>query len=143
MQFYGPEGIKPNNHWGVHLPNQLRDFGPVYAFWTFLGERLNKLLKTFNNNSRKGGQLEVSMMRSFGRDVQLQHMVRFFTMALLRYIVLTLYKMREISFMESMADSHEVESVVFKRLLDESAEARGTVADAAKQNYSVVAGELI
>ena len=44
--------------------------------------------------------------------------------------------MREISLTESALDSHEVETVVLKRLLDESAEAKGTVADAAKQNYS-------
>lgn len=54
---------------GIHLPNQPRDFGPVYGFCTFLGERLKNLLKTFNNNSRKSGQLEVSMMRSFGHDL--------------------------------------------------------------------------
>ena len=31
--------MKPNHHWALHLPDQLRDFGPVYGFWTFLGER--------------------------------------------------------------------------------------------------------
>ena len=67
--------MKPNHHWALHLPDQLRDFVPVYVFWTFLGERLNNLLKTFNNNSHKGGQLEISMMRSFNRDTQLCTMV--------------------------------------------------------------------
>lgn len=67
--------MKPNFHYAVHYPDQVRDFGPVYSFWNFLGERLNKVLKNFNSNGWLGGQLEVSMMRSFARDSQLQNMV--------------------------------------------------------------------
>ncbi|KAF8511920.1 hypothetical protein JB92DRAFT_2724598, partial [Gautieria morchelliformis] len=73
---YGIEKMKPNHHFLVHLPAQIHDYGPVYGFWCFLGERLNKLLKSFQSNNWGGGQLEVSMMREWGRDVQLHEMVR-------------------------------------------------------------------
>jgi hypothetical protein len=68
--------MKPNHHYVVHLPAQIRDYGPVYGFWCFLGERLNKILKSFKSNNWGGGQLEVSMVREWGRDVQLHEMVR-------------------------------------------------------------------
>ena len=69
--------MKPNHHWAVHLPDQLRDYGPVYNFWTFLSERLNKLLKSSETNDWKGGQMEVSMMREFERGVCLNSLVSF------------------------------------------------------------------
>jgi hypothetical protein len=68
--------MKPNHHYVVHLPAQIRDYGPVYGFWCFLGERLNKILKSFKSNNWGGGQLEVSIVREWGRDVQLHEMVR-------------------------------------------------------------------
>lgn len=68
--------MKPNSHWAVHYPDQIADFGPVYCFWNFLGERLNKVLKNFNSNGWVGGRLEVSMMRAFQRDVQVEALVR-------------------------------------------------------------------
>ena len=67
--------MKPNHHWCVHLKEQIEDFGPVYSFWTFLGERLNKTLKSFNSNGWTGGQMEISMLRSFGREAQLDALV--------------------------------------------------------------------
>lgn len=72
---YGAAALKPNHHYGVHTSDQLVDFGPIYNIWNFLGERLNKILKTFNTNGWVGGQLEVSMMRAFARDVSLNEMV--------------------------------------------------------------------
>ncbi|KAJ7258646.1 hypothetical protein C8J57DRAFT_1073653 [Mycena rebaudengoi] len=65
---YGRDEMKPNHHWAVHVPDQLVDFGPVYNFWAFLTERLNKLLKNLNSNNWTGGALEVSMMREFHRN---------------------------------------------------------------------------
>lgn len=61
-------------------------------------------------------------------------MVSFFAVICRRSSTLTTDKMREIplSSTESSLDSHEVEMVALKRLLDKSAEARATVADAAK-----------
>jgi hypothetical protein len=75
-EIYGVDAMKPNHHWAVHLPDQLRDYGPVHNFWTFLTERLNKLLKSSNTNHWTGGQLEISMMREFYRSGRLQGMVR-------------------------------------------------------------------
>ena len=67
--------MTPSFHWSVHTPDQIRDYGPVYDFWTFLTERLNKVLKSLNNNHWTGGRLEVSMMRGFGRDAQFNTLV--------------------------------------------------------------------
>ncbi|KAF7368204.1 hypothetical protein MVEN_00140000 [Mycena venus] len=70
-RIYGANQMKPNHHWAVHVPDQLDDFGPVYNFWAFLTERLNKLLKNLNSNNWTGGELEVSMMREFHRNAAL------------------------------------------------------------------------
>jgi hypothetical protein len=75
VQVYGIKKMKPNHHHVVHLPAQIYDYGPVYGFWCFLGERLNKLLKSFKSNNWSGGQLELSMVREWGRDIQLQETV--------------------------------------------------------------------
>jgi hypothetical protein len=75
-QLYGIGELKPNHHWAVHIPDQVEDYGPLYSFWTFLTERLNKVLKNLNSNNWSGGLLEVSMMREFHRMAQLDGMVR-------------------------------------------------------------------
>ena len=67
--------MKSNQHWAGHLPDQLHNFSPVYAFWAFLGEQLNKHLKNFNSSSHKGGQLEISMMHMFTHENQFKTMV--------------------------------------------------------------------
>lgn len=67
--------MKPNHHWAVHVPDQLLDYGPVYNFWSFLTERLNKVLKNLNSNNWAGGQLEISMMREFGRGSKMECLV--------------------------------------------------------------------
>ncbi|KAJ7869571.1 hypothetical protein B0H14DRAFT_2346007, partial [Mycena olivaceomarginata] len=72
---YGMDKMKPNHHWAVHVPDQVLDFGPIYGFWAFLPERLNKVLKNLNTNNWGGGLLEVSMMREFHRMAQLDGMV--------------------------------------------------------------------
>ncbi|KAJ7460352.1 hypothetical protein B0H11DRAFT_2242123 [Mycena galericulata] len=68
LEIYGQDAIMPNHHWAVHCPDQLVDYGPVYNFWAFLTEHLNKLLENLNSNNWTGGQLEVSMMREFHRN---------------------------------------------------------------------------
>ncbi|KAJ7736047.1 hypothetical protein DFH07DRAFT_967007 [Mycena maculata] len=70
-KLYGIEQMKPNHHWAVHIPDQVLDYGPLYSFWAFLTERLNKVLKNLNSNNWSGGLLEVSMMREFHRMAQL------------------------------------------------------------------------
>ncbi|KAF8578426.1 hypothetical protein K439DRAFT_1621346 [Ramaria rubella] len=77
-KMYGEGGLKPNYHFSVHLPAQIRDYGPVYGFWCFLDECLNKLLKSFKSNNWGNGNLEVSMMRGWGRDVQIRDMASAF-----------------------------------------------------------------
>ncbi|KAJ7240265.1 hypothetical protein C8J57DRAFT_1245473 [Mycena rebaudengoi] len=68
LDIYGESEVMPNHHWAVHVPDQLPDYGPVYNFWAFLTERLNKLLKNLNSNNWTGGELEVLMMREFHRN---------------------------------------------------------------------------
>jgi hypothetical protein len=76
IQLYGADAMRPNHHWAVHIPDQIRDYGPVYGFWAvFLTERLNKVLKNLNSNNRSGGQLEVSMMHEFYRQSKLDGIV--------------------------------------------------------------------
>lgn len=67
--------MKPNHHWAVHIPDEIMDFGPMYSFWAFLTERLNKILKNMNSNNWTGGRLEVSMMREFHRNAGLDAVV--------------------------------------------------------------------
>lgn len=67
--------MKPNHHWAVHTADQIRDYGPMYSFWAFLTERLNKILKNLNSNNWTGGRLEESMMREFHRSASLDGVV--------------------------------------------------------------------
>ncbi|KAF8511037.1 hypothetical protein JB92DRAFT_2831344 [Gautieria morchelliformis] len=55
-------GLKDSYVGHVHLPVQIHDFSPVYGFWCFLSERLNKLLKSFKSNNWGGGQLEICLI---------------------------------------------------------------------------------
>ncbi|KII90042.1 hypothetical protein PLICRDRAFT_29188 [Plicaturopsis crispa FD-325 SS-3] len=70
-----PDDIKPNHHWVTHIFDQIGDYGPVYNFWCFLFERLNKTLKSYVTNGHKGGELEVSFYRAFTRDAKLRDIV--------------------------------------------------------------------
>ncbi|KAJ7816555.1 hypothetical protein B0H13DRAFT_2380349 [Mycena leptocephala] len=54
-----PDLVKPNFHYITHIFRTIRDFGPVYGFWTFLFERLNKLLKSYDTNNHGNGELEL------------------------------------------------------------------------------------
>ena len=65
-----------NHHWALHTRQYILDFGPVYGFWAFLPERLNYHLKQFRLNNWNRGKLEISMMRSFGKDATIGSMVR-------------------------------------------------------------------
>ncbi|KAK6991496.1 hypothetical protein R3P38DRAFT_2572162 [Favolaschia claudopus] len=104
--------MKPNHHWAVHVPDQLIDYGPVHNFWAFLTERLNKLLKNLNSNNWTGGELEVSMMREYHRNMAVQ----------------------------SVSNSTELlaEATVIKQLAgnERNAEAMGTIQDAAQYTLS-------
>lgn len=55
--------------------DQIRDFGPVYGFWSFTVERLNKVLKSYQTNNHNGGELEVTFMREYFRDVRIHEIM--------------------------------------------------------------------
>lgn len=75
IKLYGDDMIRPNHHWSIHTAEFLRDYGPVYGFWTFLFERLNKVLKSFRTNNHGGGELEVTFFREFLRTSQVSRIV--------------------------------------------------------------------
>jgi hypothetical protein len=85
-QLYGPDVIRPNHHYAIHTPDVVRDYGPLHGFWTFLFERLNKVLKSFKTNNHGGGELETTFFREFHRTVRMSRLVSSsFTINLLRY----------------------------------------------------------
>ena len=52
----------------MHTGEFIRDFGPLHEFWSFLFERLNKVLKAYNtNNHGYGGELETTFFTEFHR----------------------------------------------------------------------------
>ncbi|EJD38076.1 hypothetical protein AURDEDRAFT_172838 [Auricularia subglabra TFB-10046 SS5] len=58
---YGGQYLKPNHHWCTHIAEQIIDYGPVYLFWAYPGERLNKTIKGFNTNNHRGGAHDLSL----------------------------------------------------------------------------------
>ncbi|KJA21043.1 hypothetical protein HYPSUDRAFT_1089591 [Hypholoma sublateritium FD-334 SS-4] len=70
VELYGPLVIRPNHHYSVHTADSVRDFGPFQEFWTFLFERLNKVLKSYKSNNHARGELETSFFREFHRTIQ-------------------------------------------------------------------------
>ncbi|KAG0692848.1 hypothetical protein DFH29DRAFT_881990 [Suillus ampliporus] len=116
QQLYGAKAMKPNFHWAVHLEEQIRDFGPVYNFWTFLSEQLNKLLKSSNlNNWTTGGQLEISMMREFLRGMH----------------------MEALAHMVINKSQIAVEKTIFEQILGKGDEAVGTVQDVVTEDVAM------
>ncbi|KAF7366659.1 hypothetical protein MSAN_00923800 [Mycena sanguinolenta] len=70
VQLYGPDVIRPNHHYATHTVTGIRNYGPLHEFWTFLFERLNKVLKSYKTPNHAGGELESSFFREFHRTVQ-------------------------------------------------------------------------
>jgi hypothetical protein len=68
--------IKPNHHYAVHTAEFIRDFGPIYGFWTFLFEHLNKVLKSYKSNNHGRGQIEASFFREFHHTIHVSQIVR-------------------------------------------------------------------
>ncbi|KAL4258273.1 hypothetical protein AB1N83_009184 [Pleurotus pulmonarius] len=75
LELYGPEVIRPNHHYATHVLECVRDFGPLHEFWTFLYERINKVLKSYKTSNHAGGELETSFFREFHRTVQLSRVM--------------------------------------------------------------------
>ncbi|KZT54921.1 hypothetical protein CALCODRAFT_510434 [Calocera cornea HHB12733] len=74
VEIYGAENVTPTFHWILHMAAQIRRFGPVHGFWTYLFERLNKLLKGFATNGHKGGAMEVTFARELKREISLSRL---------------------------------------------------------------------
>ncbi|KAK7008315.1 hypothetical protein R3P38DRAFT_2552218 [Favolaschia claudopus] len=70
VELYGAEVIRPNHHYATHTAQNIRNYGPLREFWTFLFERLNKVLKSYKTPNHAGGELETSFFREFQRTVQ-------------------------------------------------------------------------
>ncbi|KAG0705870.1 hypothetical protein DFH29DRAFT_996311 [Suillus ampliporus] len=67
LKLYGSNVIKPNHHYATHIATFVRNFGPLHDFWTFLFERLNKVLKSFKTNNHGDGELETTFFSEFHR----------------------------------------------------------------------------
>ncbi|EJU01672.1 hypothetical protein DACRYDRAFT_16285 [Dacryopinax primogenitus] len=74
VQIYGEANVTPTFHWITHMAEQIRCFGPVHGFWTFLFERLNKVLKGYETNGHKGGEAELTFAREFKRETGLSRL---------------------------------------------------------------------
>ncbi|KIK79556.1 hypothetical protein PAXRUDRAFT_28387 [Paxillus rubicundulus Ve08.2h10] len=113
-ELYGLGTMKPKFHWAVHLQQQILDYGPVYNFWAFLSEHLNKVLKGSNLNNWIGGQIEILMMREFVRGSQIDSLARGASATTISPIIKAL--------LECLINDHQ--------------EALGTVQDAATERES-------
>ena len=51
---YPSHSLVPKHHMALHLPDMLRDFGPVHAWRTFAFERLNQIFQNVLTNSLLG-----------------------------------------------------------------------------------------
>lgn len=76
VEIYGDSYLKYNHHWSTHISAQIPDCGPVYGFWEFPGERVNKTLKNINTNNHRAGELEITMLREYNSASGLSQMVR-------------------------------------------------------------------
>ncbi|KAG2743404.1 hypothetical protein P692DRAFT_20821413 [Suillus brevipes Sb2] len=81
ISLYGSAVIKPNHHYATHIAECARNFGPLHDFWTFLFERLNKVLKSFKTNNHGNGELETTFFHEFQRTCQIGRL----TFSLCRY----------------------------------------------------------
>ncbi|KAF8131089.1 hypothetical protein EV363DRAFT_1166042 [Boletus edulis] len=53
----------------------VRNFGPLHDFWTFLFERLNKVLKLFKTNNHSSGELKTTFFTEFQRTCEIGRLV--------------------------------------------------------------------
>ncbi|EIW62028.1 uncharacterized protein TRAVEDRAFT_35446 [Trametes versicolor FP-101664 SS1] len=75
VELYGPEVIRPNHHYATHTAEFVRDYGPLREFWTFLFERLNKILKGYKTNNHEGGAIEMTFFREFHRATHMHRLL--------------------------------------------------------------------
>jgi hypothetical protein len=75
-QLYGTSVIKPNHHYSTHVGECVRNYGPLHDFWTFLYERLNKVLKSYKTNNHGHGELETTFFNDFQKTCHISRLVR-------------------------------------------------------------------
>ncbi|KAH9911971.1 hypothetical protein B0H21DRAFT_714183, partial [Amylocystis lapponica] len=114
-----PENVKPNFHYMTHIFDQIEDYGPVYGFWTFLTERLNKVLKSYATNNHAGGEIEVTFFRAFSRDVRLRRLLN------------------ELASLKNLSPEDEAAANAARLILKTDGDQRGTVAALAHPNEQV------
>jgi len=74
-QLYGSNVIKPNHHYLTHISECVQNYGPLHDFWTFLYERLNKVLKSYKTNNHDHGELETMFFNDFQRTCHISRLV--------------------------------------------------------------------
>ena len=57
--------MRPNHHYATHTAEFICDFGPTAGFWSFIFERLNKVLKGMNHNNHGNGVIEATFLKQF------------------------------------------------------------------------------
>ena len=57
--------MRPNHHYATHTAEFIRNFGPAAGFWSFIFERLNKVLKGTNHNNHGHGTIESTFLKQF------------------------------------------------------------------------------
>lgn len=75
IKLYGSGVIKPNHHYSIHVADCARNFGPLHDFWTFLFERLNKVLKSFKANNHTNGEIETTFFKEFHRTCETSRVI--------------------------------------------------------------------
>lgn len=54
MEIFQNVTIRPNHHYALHIPNQIRQWGPLHAVAEFAGEKLIGVLQKIQRNTRLG-----------------------------------------------------------------------------------------
>lgn len=74
---YPEFSLVPKHHMALHLPEMLRDFGPVHAWRTFAFERLNQIFQNILTNGISGWcfPVHVELDRLTAKIGQLEHTI--------------------------------------------------------------------
>ena len=117
--------MKPNNHYSTHTAEFVRAYGPVHGFWTFLFERLNKILKSFNTNGHADGQLETTFFTEFHRTSMCSRVV---SCILTSFGPNPAFSFHQTDMMARKSDDTLVQDLA-QIMLKASNETRGTIAN--------------
>lgn len=128
--------IKPNHHWCTHVFDQIKDYGPVYGFWSFTYERLNKVLKSYHTNNHGGGEIEVSFFRAFTRESRIYEIVSSLIICYLNLIFIHFLKLRQLLRIKPTNKEDEVLKSSALLMLDSGSDYRGTVAAIANESVN-------